>query len=69
MQKLIDRFELGEVQTQKIWFRYGKWSVLNCGELNKTHPFPDGLFMGWEAMDNDYNILRKDTWKELQILL
>ena len=69
MPKLIDRFTLGEVKTPKIWFRYGQWSVLDCGELNKTHPFPDGLFMGWEALDDEGNTIRKNNWNELEAVL
>ena len=63
--KIVDRFYLQEVPRKGVWFRYGKYSILNCGELNKTHPYPDGLFMGWEAMFND-EIIRADTWKELR---
>jgi len=61
---LIDRYKLGEVSTSNIWFRYGSWSVMDCGELNKTHPFPDGLFSGWEAMRKN-KIIRANTLKSL----
>jgi len=61
---LEDRYYLGEVKAPRIWYRYKKWSILNCGELNKTHPFPKGLFNGWEAMYKRKQV-RAETLLEL----
>jgi len=69
--KLIDRYTLKEVERSGVWFRYGKWSILNCGELMKPQikmfhlRLPKQFFLGWEAMLGD-EIIRADTWKELR---
>lgn len=48
------------------------YSVVDFGTTNKTHPFPDGLFMGWEAIEIVDNEMKSDTlyrassWEELE---
>lgn len=79
-QGLRDRFDLGEVPRKGVWFNYGEWSVLDCGELMKTSPEYEslkavGLFMGWEAMKRENGKInadichRAENWEKLKELL
>ena len=71
-EKLMDRFDINEVPRKGVWFRYGDWSILNCGELMKTANLSETtkryLFLGWEALKKD-KIIRADSWEELEKLL
>ena len=67
--KLIDRYKLGEVPRKGVWFKYGKWSILNCGELmrsasNVKELASAGVYMEWEAMKGDL-ILRRNNLQDL----
>lgn len=49
-----------------------KYSVVDFGKTMATHPMPEGLFMGWEAMELSSNghlkpdeMYRGETWEEL----
>lgn len=40
-----------------------EWSLLNFADSMKNHPFPQGLYLGWEAWNGE-EVLR-GTEKEL----
>lgn len=50
-----------------------RFSVVDFGKTMATHPYPIGLFMGWEAFPldtkgelvTDYDPIRADSWEEL----
>lgn len=46
-----------------------KYSVVNFGVTMRTHPFPEGLYKGWEALcrdeNNEQQIYRAESWEEL----
>lgn len=68
-RKLIDRYDLGEVSSRGIWFRYGQYSILDCGKLMETHPMKKemisaGVFVGWEALRSG-EITRATSWDDL----
>lgn len=67
-KELIDRFDINEVPRKGVWFRYGDWSILNCGELMKDAPYKDLVFLGWEAL-KEGEIIRAENWEELEKLL
>ncbi len=48
-----------------------KYSVVDFGTTMKTHPYPAGIFKGWEAMrlsdtKSEYELIRADSWEELE---
>ena len=51
------------------------YSVVDFGTTMKSHPKPEGLFLGWEAaqMVNGHfeyeHLIRADSWAELEKLL
>jgi len=68
--KLIDRYGLEpEITRPNVWFKFGDWSVLNCGELMKTYPYPKGSFNDWEALRDGDDIIRAKSWEELEKIL
>lgn len=52
-----------------------KYSVVDFGTTMKTHPMPEGIFMGWEAMKIDDDgglagdVIRAISWEELEKLI
>ncbi len=34
------------------------WSVLNFADSMKNHPYPEGIYLGWEALSNKGEIIR-----------
>ena len=61
-----------DVPREGIWFTLKidglEYSLMNCGELLKTHPFPEGLFGGWETLRNtkdEQEIIRADSLGQL----
>jgi len=62
-------FEGYEIITLELW-AVKEWSVLNFADSMKNHPFPEGLYLGWEAFNgNSDEIIRADNWKELEKLI
>lgn len=59
----------------KIWYYLfiddKKYSVLDCGALMATSPFPSHVFQGWEAMEiikdklDVDNAIRADSYEEI----
>ncbi len=71
-KKLVDRFDLDEVPTKGIWFKLEgaeKWSILNVGKLMSTAPFEWKGFDGWEAMNENNEIVREQKLEDLLNLL
>lgn len=72
-QKLIDRFDLGEVPSKGIWFRIegrDEWSILNIGKLMSSAPFNwKGMFNGWEALHKNGKIIRENNLDDLLKLI
>lgn len=55
------------------WYEFGgrKYSVVDFGTTMATHPMPEGLFLGWEAMEviNGHlgdEVIRASSWPRLQ---
>lgn len=51
-----------------------RYSVVDFSTTMKTHPFPEGIYKGWEAMRIDDShgeddLIRADSWEELQKML
>lgn len=42
-----------------------EWSVLNFADSMKNHPFPDSIYMGWEAYNGE-DIIRGKSYKEVE---
>lgn len=70
MEKLKKRTD-----TPEGYFTYEKngkkYSVVNFGVAMKSHPYPAGLYMGWEALEVEFmpEPIRADSWEELEKLL
>lgn len=67
--KLIQRTDAPEG-----YFRFEskgrEYSVVNFAVTMKTHPFPEGVYKGWEALikneEGESEIYRAESWEELQ---
>lgn len=43
-----------------------KWSVLNFADSMKNHPYPQGVYLGWEAYNGTDEIIRADSYEEIE---
>ena len=44
-----------------------EWSILNFADSMKNHPFPEGIYLGWEAYNgNTDEIIRANTYQEIE---
>lgn len=45
-------------------FNGREWSIVDFGTTIKNHPYPEGLFKGWEAIEiKDGNLMTKNIFR------
>lgn len=41
------------------------WSILNFADSMRNHPYPYGVYLGWEGLNSQGEIIRGDTADEI----